>query len=91
LKNLDQRAVTLEDRPRPDTAASFNRLYNAFANSFNILEETDMPPTAAVLSAVKTSQVALKELQAKWMNIKTNEIPKLNATLKKAGLSVIQL
>jgi hypothetical protein len=91
LRELDKQVAALENRPLRDTTANFDRLNNAFINAFNILEQTDMPPTAAVSSAVTTSKAALKQLQSKWMNIKDKELPKLNEALKKAGLEVITL
>jgi hypothetical protein len=91
LNELDKHATAMENKSPRDTVQSFNSLNGAFANAFNILEQTDMPPTQQVVNAVITSQAELKKLQLKWMDIKTKELPQLNDALKKAGLPVIQL
>ena len=91
LNELDKHATAMENKSPRGTVQSFNSLNGAFANAFNILEQTDMPPTQQVVNAVITSLAELKKLQLKWMDIKTKELPQLNDALKKAGLPVIQL
>jgi hypothetical protein len=91
LNDLDKQIALIENRPPQDTVQSFTRLYNAFASEFNILEDTDMPPTLAVADGVAASNAALKQLLNKWAGVKTNELAKLNDELKKAGLPAIEL
>ncbi|HYK43670.1 MAG TPA: hypothetical protein VEV83_00780, partial [Parafilimonas sp.] len=77
-------------RPVGDTAQSLTRLNSAFANAFNILEETDMPPTVAVREAVTSSNMTLKKLLSTWNEIKANQLRIVNDALNKAGYQPIK-
>jgi uncharacterized alpha-E superfamily protein len=49
---------------------SFTRLNNSFAQLFNVLQESDMPPTTQVIANVKESIKAFNELKLKWVKLK---------------------
>ncbi len=72
LTALDQQAADLtgaRGRRAPGTsapAASFGTVESAFAGLFNILHDTEMPPTTQTIAGVTQTQAQLKELQNKW-------------------------
>ena len=63
----------------------FSQLYNSFATLFNALEESDMRVTSQVAESVKTTGIQLRQLEENWSQIKSIELPKINAELRKAG------
>jgi photosystem II stability/assembly factor-like uncharacterized protein len=93
LKDLDAKLMSIEGTGgrRGGSKESFNGLKNSFAALFNILQETDMPPTTQAQYAVPVLQTALKELEDKWSAVKTVDLPTLNAALKKMKVDTIVL
>jgi photosystem II stability/assembly factor-like uncharacterized protein len=49
---------------------SFTRLNNSFASLFNMLQESDMPPTTQMINAAKELQQQLILLKKKWEELK---------------------
>jgi photosystem II stability/assembly factor-like uncharacterized protein len=86
LKDLDTRAAALENAPHGSKQAGFANLGQQAAGVFRILQESDMEPTSQALAGAKTVQQTMADLLPKWTDIKTKEIPALNADLHKAGL-----
>jgi photosystem II stability/assembly factor-like uncharacterized protein len=91
IKELSDKLAALEgsNNRRGGGEESFNRVNNSFASLFNILEGTDMPPTTQAVNAVPALQMSFKKVSEKWMAIKTDDLPKLNAELKKANAQQI--
>jgi len=52
------------------TEPSFSRLNNSFAQLFNVLQESDMPPTTQMIADVKEAIKAFAELKMKWEKLK---------------------
>lgn len=91
LRSLDEKITNIENAKPHSKLKSFNDLYNSFVSSFNLLQESDMPPISSTIEVVKSSQKNLIQLEKTWMKIKTNDIPEVNSELKKAGLSSITI
>jgi photosystem II stability/assembly factor-like uncharacterized protein len=69
LKTLETKVFALESTPRGGSEPSFNGLESAFSSIFNILHDTDMPPTTQTISAVSENVVKLKTLMAQWQEV----------------------
>lgn len=67
----------------------FDRLSNAFASVFSILQEADMTPTTQTVQAFKVAQASYESTKASWNNFKKATLPKLNKQLKPAGLPLL--
>ncbi len=91
LNDLDQKINNIENSNPKDKNTGLTQLNNPFASLFNILDETDMPPTIQVIDGVKTSQIALNRLIALWSSIISTDLLKLNNELIKSVLAKIVL
>lgn len=56
-----------------------------FAGLFNILQESDNPPTTQARAAVITAQETLRQLMTDWETLRQKNLPTLNKALQKAG------
>ena len=86
LKYLDQQLALLENPGPASTAYGFARLNAGYASVFNILQDTEMPPTTQTVQALAELEKAARELNSKWEALRKTEISKLNKELKDAGL-----
>ena len=73
LKALESKISNLENTPQGNTEPSFSRLESAFSSVYNILHDTDMPPTSQTISAANDNMVKMKTLTAKWNTLKASE------------------
>lgn len=89
LQNADKQLATLANTPFTSTEKSFGSLNRAFAGIYNILQDTDMPPTTQTLAAAKEAQATLNQLNTKWKSWKEKELAALNKQLREAGMSVV--
>ena len=80
----------LESTPQGSKDKGFNQLNSAFASVFNVLHDTDMPPTEQAMSAAIEARYNLSFALAAWADLK-KELPPLNTLLKKAGQKEIVL
>jgi photosystem II stability/assembly factor-like uncharacterized protein len=69
LKILETKVSALEGTPRGGTEPSFSRLESAFSGLFNILHDTDMPPTTQTISATTENVMKLKTLLVQWKEV----------------------
>ncbi|TMI61795.1 MAG: glycoside hydrolase [Bacteroidetes bacterium] len=60
----------IENSPQGSTEPSFSRLNNSFASLFNVLQDSDMPPTTQMIANVKEAMKAFNELKIKWEKLK---------------------
>jgi photosystem II stability/assembly factor-like uncharacterized protein len=67
------------------------RLNEALNTLLGVVDSADTAPTTQAASTFEDVSKALDEQLARWDGIQKNELPKLNAALKKAGLSPIDL
>ena len=70
LNKKDKLAKELEATPQGSTEPSFSRLNSGFASVFNVLQDSDMPPTTQMINAVKELNQQMIALQKKWENLK---------------------
>ncbi|HEV8271930.1 MAG TPA: hypothetical protein VGQ04_11540, partial [Chitinophagaceae bacterium] len=70
LGKKDKEAAALESTPQGSPAESFTKINGEFASIFNILQDSDMPPTTQTIAAFKEADVAFKELKKKWDDLK---------------------
>jgi hypothetical protein len=91
LQNADKQLVRLEIAPAGGEDFSFSSLNRSFSSIYNILHDTDMPPTTQAIAAAKEAQTGFNQLNAKWKMWKEKDLIALNAQLKQAGLGIISL
>jgi hypothetical protein len=60
------------------------------ATIFNILQETDEPPTSQLIMASEEAMNAVSPLMNKWINFKKTQLLSLNEQLKSSGLPVLK-
>ena len=70
LNKKDKLARELEATPQGSTEPSFGRLNNGFASVFNVLQDSDMPPTTQMINAVKELNQQMIVLKKKWEDLK---------------------
>ncbi len=74
FRDLDFLLSSLEgDGTGGSPNGSFSRLNNNFATLMTTLQETDMPPTTQVVSAVKETQNKFAELLKKWNQVNSTK------------------
>lgn len=91
LQNADKQLVRLEIAPAGGEDFSFSSLNRSFSSIYNILHDTDMPPTTQAIAAAKEAQTGFNQLNTKWKMWKEKDLIALNAQLKQAGLGIISL
>lgn len=91
LQAIDTLAVMLESTPPRSKDKGFNQLNSAFAGVFNILHDTDMPPTEQAMNAAIEAQYNLSIAQAAMAGLKKRDLQELNMLLKEIGLKEIVL
>ena len=86
LKQIDQQLGQLENPGANSNAFGFTRVNAGYASVFNILQDTEMPPTSQAVQAMADLNKRMAELNSKWETLRKTEISKLNQELKDAGL-----
>ena len=70
LNKKDKIARELESTPQGSTEPSFGRLNGSFASVFNVLQDSDWPPTSQMINAANELQHQLDALKKKWEELK---------------------
>ena len=70
LSKKDKQAAALESTPQGSNDWSFGRLNGGFASVFNILQDSDTPPTTQTINAAKELQQQMTILKNKWNDLK---------------------
>lgn len=91
LSSLDEKIIAIENAKTKDKLKDFSQVYNSFGSLFNLLQESDMPPTNVTIESVGVSKKDFQQLEEVWMKIKTSDIPSINRELKKSGLPLINI
>lgn len=73
LGPLEKQAGQLENTPQGSQEPSFGRLNNSFGAIFNVLQESDRPPTTQAITALAEAQKQLQLLQMKWKELKNKQ------------------
>src|SRR4030095_942317 len=87
LKEVDKQLASLDSTAPGVQEASFQRLNNALTSVFNILQDSEMPPSTQVLKTIEEAFSTADSLLRKWKELKNSQLPKLNEYLKNAGLT----
>ena len=66
------------------------RLVDAFTSMLGLLQEPDAAPTTQAVRDLTALNTALSRAQRTWTEIKSTDVPALNAKLKQAGLKTIE-
>jgi photosystem II stability/assembly factor-like uncharacterized protein len=98
---LETKAAALEgsDRPRrgrrpppnDNSEPSFGRLSGELNAIMQLVQESDMPPTATVAATAEESTKKLIDLVARWAEVKSTDVPSLNEKLRDAKLREIKI
>ena len=89
LNDLDK-SLNLLENPEPGSKDhGFNKLNNDFAGIFNTVNDTEFPPTTQTKDAATKTRSDMELLLIKWMQVRQNELRKINVGLKVAKLPLI--
>ncbi len=89
LTVFETQLSAFENTPHGSSEPSFNSLESAFGRIFDILHETDMPPTSQTISAVSETVAKLKALSTQWNGFKTKDLETINQQLQKAKMKIL--
>ncbi len=90
LMNIEQKLSYFENMTQQGSQEpNFGRLESALSGVFNILHDTDMPPTAQTITAVNNNVAKLKTLSTEWANFKITNLDTLNGQLKKEKMPIL--
>ena len=84
IKTLNATIATLES-VKPNA----NSLDAALNGLFNILHDTEMPPTTQTITAVNETKKLVENWQKQWQTVKSKDIPPINAALKRLKMKEI--
>src|SRR6266571_160262 len=68
---------------------NFSTLNQRFGNILAVADSADAAPTTQAAAVYKELEEALEKLVSRWTKIRQQDIPALNADLKKAGLTAV--
>ncbi len=91
LNDFDKTLSLMENTEPGSKEKGFNKLNNDFAGIFNLVNESDFPPTTQTKDAVMKTKSDLELLLIKWMQVKQNDLKKINGALTLAKLPVISM
>ena len=95
LTSFDDQAAAFETTPPnpPESASSNNlvRLSAQAASLLDIFEGADMPPTRQAVAAAREIAASAGPALAAWSRFKTADLVSLNAKLKAAGLTPLEI
>jgi photosystem II stability/assembly factor-like uncharacterized protein len=95
---LDKQAAELEGAaqsnffglpPGAKAPENFSSLNQHFGSILSVADSSDTAPTTQATAVYKELRDALEKLAARWNKIRQQDIPALNAELKKAGLAPV--
>ena len=89
LTAFDKQLSNFETTAQGSTEPSFSRLESALSGVFNILHDTDMPPTSQTITAVNDNVAKVKTLSAQWKSFKTKELKAMNEQLLNAKMTIL--
>ena len=70
LNKKDKEAAAFESTLQGSNDWSFGRLNAGFSSVFNVLQDSDMPPTTQMINAVKELNQQMIALKKKWEDLK---------------------
>jgi photosystem II stability/assembly factor-like uncharacterized protein len=90
LKLADTQLASFVTRDAASKEENFEKVNGELATIFNILQETDEPPTSQLIMASEEAMTAVSPLMNKWINFKKTQLLSLNEQLKSSGLPVLK-
>jgi hypothetical protein len=72
-------------------AGTLRALTSALGDVGRAVQSADVAPTADAVTAFRSNQQAMQKALTQWNDIKTQDVPKLNASLKQANLPPVSL
>jgi hypothetical protein len=90
LKLADTQLASFVTRDAASKEENFEKVNGELATIFNILQETDEPPTSQLIMASEEAMNAVSPLMNKWINFKKTQLLSLNEQLKSSGLPVLK-
>jgi hypothetical protein len=101
IASLDQKLAALEGGParrrrgppgvRRSSEKTFSRLRGDMIAILGLVDEADAAPTMQIVAASEQLERGLKELMSQWENLRSRDLPALNAQLREAKLQSIAL
>ena len=91
LKEMDASLSALEKTNKGSAEFGFDKQSDDFAGLFNLINDTEMPPTAQTKAAVTNAKTKMGILFVKWMDINNKDLKAVNEELRKEGMSVLVL
>jgi hypothetical protein len=95
LTSFDQQAAAFETSSQnPASASPSNNLVRLSGQAASLLdnfESADMPPTAQAIAAARDVSANASTALAAWGRFKTTDLAAVNARLKAAGLTVLEI
>jgi photosystem II stability/assembly factor-like uncharacterized protein len=97
---LDKRAAELDGAAQADffglppsgkQPENFSTLNQHFGAILEVADSADAAPTTQATAVYGELRAALKDLTARWKKMKENDVPGVNAALRKAGLPELDL
>ena len=89
LNEFEIKLSALEKSEPGSPNRGINKMNSDFAGLFNIINDSDMPPTTQTTEAALKTKSDMELLLIKWMGIKQNEIKTLNINLANAKLPAL--
>ena len=89
LNEFEIKLSVLEKSEPGSPNRGINKMNSDFAGLFNIINDSDMPPTTQTTEAALKTKSDMELLLIKWMGIKQNEIKTLNINLANAKLPAL--
>jgi photosystem II stability/assembly factor-like uncharacterized protein len=95
MTSFEQKAATFEttppNQPAGSSANNLVRLSGQAASLLDIFEGADMPPTAQAVAAAREVAARAGPALAAWRSFTTTDLSALNAKLKAAGLTPLEI
>ncbi len=99
IEAFDKKALALEGAPTgrfggrgaAPATDTLNLVNGQLGALMQTLQEADVTPTAAEISAVSDRRQALAKLMPRWRDLKSRDLPALNVQLKQANLPEVVL
>ena len=91
INRVDSLLLLLQNSQPGNPNRGFNKMNSDFAAIFDLLNDSDMPPTIQTTEAAIKAKFDMELLLIKWMEVRAIEIKKLNEILKKEKLPALTI
>jgi hypothetical protein len=102
IEGLDRKTVALAGaapaaspsegaEPSAPAAGTLHSLTSALGDVGRAVESADVAPTGDAVTAFQRDELAVQKALVQWKEIQSQDVPKLNASLKQANLQPVSL